>query len=424
MFSTRESIIHLINLYIVPVVCSIGVLFELASFITFYKITKFNKSRIYKYLFSYSLSDTIVLFISIIYGILNCGEYCNSWKYMDSYTLKQFDLYFKIYITNILYSFNVLIELEIALSRLKTSRKHHTSSSNKKYYKKSNKKKSFKRFLYFSSAYSKIMLLLVLSVLINIPYLSIYEIIKVEDYYGQNNSSFSNKLNSTIDLVRMNITGENDDANTHYVVHPNLKSVTRFTWLVPLAIVYFLKDFLLLIFIITLNILVTVSVKRKYKEMSRSLRENNDLKKSYQSCSLEVYELKPKPYELDLESQLIHTSDEPNPIVNSHDRNLGSRLRYYNNKERRVALMITCLSIVFLIGHLPETFYKLTKKLNIILNNSYMYLDYFLLIANFISFFSSFLNFFIYYNFSHMFKSQFRKLFTFKFKSIKEPANL
>ena len=113
-----------LNYNIVPWVCFIGVLIELISLSTFYKINshgqyKRKPIKIYKYLFLYSISNTIILFINIIFGIFNCRPYCRLFidDYFSTYFIKQFERFAKIFICNSLNTFSILLEFKIAQDR-------------------------------------------------------------------------------------------------------------------------------------------------------------------------------------------------------------------------------------------------------------------------------------------------------------------
>ncbi len=122
--------INWLNLYVLPTVCLVGILIELISATTFYKINSTRQRRhkpikIYEYLFLYSVSEVCILVINIVYGLLNCGVYCGidntaaadaDYAYSEWFK-KQFERFAKIYVCNTLYTFNVLTEFKIALDR-------------------------------------------------------------------------------------------------------------------------------------------------------------------------------------------------------------------------------------------------------------------------------------------------------------------
>lgn len=112
-----------LNLYVLPIVCLIGITFELISAITFYRINSNSAQRrrkpikIYDYLFFYSISNIIILSINILYGVFNCGPYCNIHSYLNPIWVKQFERFAKIFLCNTLNTFNILVEFRIALDR-------------------------------------------------------------------------------------------------------------------------------------------------------------------------------------------------------------------------------------------------------------------------------------------------------------------
>ena len=115
-----------LNFYILPIVCLIGLVIELLSSITFYKINsqsllvhRRKPIKIYEYLFFYSISNFLVLCINILFGLFNCGPYCRVDDYLSPYFIKQFERFAKIYLCNTLNTFNILIEFRIALDRYK-----------------------------------------------------------------------------------------------------------------------------------------------------------------------------------------------------------------------------------------------------------------------------------------------------------------
>ena len=116
------SQIDMLNFYILPLVCFIGLFIELISALTFYKINSRLRIhdkhiKIYHYLFLYSISNIVVLLINLLYGVLNCGAYCLIETYVNIYYIKQFERFGKIFICNTFNTFNIFIEFRIALDR-------------------------------------------------------------------------------------------------------------------------------------------------------------------------------------------------------------------------------------------------------------------------------------------------------------------
>lgn len=146
----RTNRVNWLNFYILPSVCTLGFLIELAAASTFYQINNNNQNqrrrrhssglmgkflnlrsnhnrpvinknkrriKIYEYLFLYSLSEMLILVINIVFGVFNCGPYCNVHAYVSRHVIEQFERYAKVFACNTLYTFNVLIEFKIACDR-------------------------------------------------------------------------------------------------------------------------------------------------------------------------------------------------------------------------------------------------------------------------------------------------------------------
>ncbi len=109
--------------YILPFVSLTGLILEMISLIVFIKIINSNSSSvkltsIYKYLFAYSLSDSISLIILSFIGISKCGSHCDG---LDTSQLaKKYQLYFYLFLNNLFGTFSELIEFKIAFDRYLT----------------------------------------------------------------------------------------------------------------------------------------------------------------------------------------------------------------------------------------------------------------------------------------------------------------
>lgn len=158
-------------------------------------------------------------------------------------------------------------------------------------------------------------------------------------------------------------------------------------WLKLLAVAYFLKDFLGLVFVCGFNFMVLLAL--------RAVRVNSST-----SASSAAH------------SPVSSTAEVNGNESRATTRSLGFG-RLYERKENRVAQMVVFLSVLFLIGHLPETFYRIKRKLNILFFTSHQinYLSYYLVVANCVSFVSAYANLFIYLYFSRTFKEQFKESF-------------
>lgn len=345
------------NCHILPVICFLGLIFEFLSLSTFYKINRNKQTRpysIYLYLFIYSISDTIILTIFIFYGLLNCSEYCLISSNIDKQIIQKYEKILKIYICNSLYTFNVLIEAKIAFSRYKkmSQLKNFTYKSRIKLW--SNSRLKLSRSLEFF-----ILCLVILSFTINIPYLFIYKIEKNYHYKSKylNESSLDEYLRVQPDMLKINNNS-------------NLK---------PIAYLYFVKDFLFLTIVCILNIMVTMSFRRN-------------------KFQIEITQLGQKKC-----SSSQRTANDANK--------LKSKINQLTQKEKKMSTMIMMLCLSFFIGHLPETIYKLKKKLSYT-ETTKMDLDFYLFLSNIISSLTSYFYFFIYLYFSPTFRRQFKKMFT------------
>lgn len=354
-----------LNYHILPLTCFLGLIFEFFSLSTFYKINKSKQSHnytIYYYLFIYSISDTIILTIFIIYGILNCGIYCPISTMVDKNFIQQYEKILKIYICNTLYTFNVLIESKIAWSRYK-------KMSQFKNFTYKFRKRSLTNSRLLSSRDIFVLCLVILSFIINIPYLYLYKIEKISHNESENsNSSLHESL----------------------IVQPDMLKINNNCHLKPIAYLYFVKDFVLLTVVCILNIMVTISFrKNKFQTRFSNIGSN---------------------------SQHLAAQET------THDSNkLKSKINQITCREKRISTMIMILCISFFIGHLPETVYKLKKKLSytkIIRSN----LNFYLFLSNLISCMTSYLNFFIYLYYSPTFRRQFKKNF-YDFLNLKPRNN-
>ncbi|RNA33238.1 hypothetical protein BpHYR1_014241 [Brachionus plicatilis] len=343
-----------LNYHILPLTCSVGLIFEFFSLTTFYKINKSKCSRnytIYYYLFIYSISDTIILSIFILYGILKCGKYCLIGSLVDDYLIQQYEKIFKIYLCNSFYTFNVLIESKIAYSRYRTMSQFKNFTNKSRMQSMANS-----RLKMLSSHEFFILFLLISSFSINIPYLYLYKIEKSSPAEDQH-------LNSSLLLEAL-------------LVQPDMLRINNNSHLKPIAYLYFVKDFVLLTIVCILNIMVTMSFRRN----------------KFQTGFIKF-------------SQKNHSIDQRF----THDSNkLKSKINQLTSKEKKISTMIMILCISFFVGHLPETFYKLKKKLSYT-KKTRMNLDFYLFVSNIISCMTSYLNFLIYLYFSPTFRRQFKK---------------
>lgn len=202
------------------------------------------------------------------------------------------------------------------------------------------------------------LLIFIFSLIINIPYLIIF---KVDDQVIENRTRLlePDLLKSTINPLK------------------------------PIAIVYFLKDFFLLTGVCILNIIVVISLKKNLK----SKKEKSESTSRTQTT-------------------VNIAPDSPNLIVSTPLVTVNKQFkRSFEKKEKNISYMILFLCLVFLVAHLPETVYRLKRKLRILFFTRVNYLDYYLVISNMISFVTSYFKILIYLYFSRTYYLQFKATF-------------
>jgi hypothetical protein len=254
----------------------------------------------------------------------------------------------------------------------------------------------------FSSVNMVGVILLVVSVIINTPYLFIF---RVDDAFitkSTNNSSVT--ATTTLSLL----------------LKPNMLIINEFGHLKSLAVVYFLKDFVFLVFVCVFNLLVTLSLRNNLKTHNNN-NNKTDLVVAENLINTPTT-TPPQVARNQLPNGSISNTNCSNQdltaTVNRISKNFNAQ---YRQKEKKVSYMILFLCILFLIGHLPETLYRLKRKLNILFITNFNYLDHYLIISNMISFVSSYLNLFIYLGFSKMFSEQFKETFVRPFYFRRRP---
>jgi hypothetical protein len=385
----HPQLVDWLNSYFVPVTNLIAAVFEFFSFVVFLRIIKDYRNIIYLCLLVYSISDLFILLISILNGLFRCENCCQ--KDSSFYEInKFFKIYMKIFMNNSLYSFNVLIEIMIALSRYfimsnqKPPKVAITVASTQ------SSKVGFTwlfsvRFLF---SYLLILFLFVLSICLNIPYLSIYKLIDSDSLLRKNHSNNA-LIEHQLSCVQLEL---------------NLES--KYKYFRPFVIAYFTKDFILLICVCIFNFLIMIAFKEKKASWSNTslnmrnrLNGANGTDKSTAIIQQEgqLFEVETTPHL----SELVQLSQLTKIKTNQKNKLLES-------KERSVSLMITSLCLIFLLAHLPETFLKLIRKLNI---SSLKYMVVYLeLLSNFVLSAASFFNFFVYYFFSRLFRQEFMNI--------------
>ena len=184
------------------------------------------------------------------------------------------------------------------------------------------------------SVYAASLIFLLISLLINIPYIFIF---KIES---------SAQVNSNETMV---------------ILKPDIEVISNPIWLNSIAIVYFLKDSFSIFLICSFNLKISMGLRK------RSYKAEN------QNCN-----------------------------------SLSSKSR---RKERKVSYMILLLCIFLFASNIPEPFYRIKRKLNLLFFTKFNYLGYYLAISNIISFLCSYFKLFIYLIFSKTFLRQFKMSF-------------
>ncbi|CAF0913954.1 unnamed protein product [Brachionus calyciflorus] len=113
------EIIDLANIYVLPIVCLIGIILNFLSTFVLFKLRA--KSELYKFMLSISISDFLFLLLSIFLVIIRCGRFC---QYGYTYISKFYELYFYLYLGNIFLMFVLLVNLLICYNRITSFSKH------------------------------------------------------------------------------------------------------------------------------------------------------------------------------------------------------------------------------------------------------------------------------------------------------------
>jgi hypothetical protein len=449
--------------YVLPFVSLTGFLLEMISVIVFLKIINLNSSirmtNIYKYLLIYSISDSCSLVVLSFIGFLKCGHYCSHLDKVSSMS-KQYELYFYLFINNIFSTFSELIEFKIAFDRYMTifKRKRPPPTSNSggsegigsgfvsdKYNSK------------ITRIYFVVISFFLLSILSNIPYLYMYNIVSYKE----------DELNSD-NLVYYKLELTNQISSNNQIAHNSYRTFLLF------------KDIFLLIVIVTINLLMAFTFKRRFEQLrqfNKSISSNknemttistllttlhsmnnissqhqtnqiNNLQNSSQNSSTEKLNNKQdmitnesnnnklsgyfgvklfKKYTSSQRSQNPPHSSISSSISPHHvSKRIMKKYRYElngpstcsttkilnnYNVEKRVTFMIIFLCMIYLLGHIPETVYKFKTYLSMSGWIHFNYLPEFHLFVDIMAISTRGLNFFIYLKFNFLFKSTFKNLF-------------
>lgn len=234
--------------------------------------------------------------------------------------------------------------------------------------------------------YQVCLLLLVIGLAINTPYIFLFKI---------DTSSIANGKNMTRAI---------ETATNTNILAPDLKAISEHPyWFKLLAVVYFLKDTCFLTLICALNAMISISLRNGTKPSSNQSTVTNKLMPNNNATDANNNRY------LTVSSKMGTTADLSYETESQIDSKLSQNFKlFYRRKERKVSHMILFLSILLLVGNLPETFYRIKRKLSILFFTSFDYLGYYLIISNIISFVSSYFKLFIYLHFSKTFLKQFK----------------
>ena len=101
------------NVYVVPFICSIGLIINLISIYVLLKTGL--KEQIFKYMLVSSLMDFWFLILHLFKLIVLCGTLC---PYGNEPYVKAFELYFQLFIGNLLTTLSCLLDITVSLDRM------------------------------------------------------------------------------------------------------------------------------------------------------------------------------------------------------------------------------------------------------------------------------------------------------------------
>ncbi|RNA36356.1 hypothetical protein BpHYR1_007041 [Brachionus plicatilis] len=110
-----EETIDLVNIYVLPSVCLLGIILNFLSIIILVRLR--FKTELYKFMLSISVSDFLFLLMSIFLVVFRCGRFC---PYGYTYISKLYELYFYLYLGNVLLMFVLLVNLLICYNRIRS----------------------------------------------------------------------------------------------------------------------------------------------------------------------------------------------------------------------------------------------------------------------------------------------------------------
>jgi hypothetical protein len=116
--ATQSSIELTINLFILPLVSSIGFMLNLLCVVVYYKLKKCSANSsgdlLYNYLFVNSISNSIAMFLDTLGPIALCASHC---QISQTYLAQIYYLYGFIYLADVFETYSSLIDLIISIDR-------------------------------------------------------------------------------------------------------------------------------------------------------------------------------------------------------------------------------------------------------------------------------------------------------------------
>jgi hypothetical protein len=387
-----------------------------------------NKLRIYKYLLIYSLSDAVTLLLLSFVGLTRCGFYCD---HLDrTIYAKAYELYIYLYAGNTFATFSLFIELIISVDRFvsivvkkdivsKTKSELLSGGSGSGGGDSANRKGVVARKL-SASPYAIMLVALLLSAALSLPYLFMYKINVYVRTLDQHNRLLlaksaiavsSNRTLSVYEAIGMRSSFLNESHYYKYKIElPEFYSKNIYGNLM-FTLIHFAKDAFFLVFIFTLNVLLALRLRHLYLDAPKA-HEAARHQQNSMTVSVDSNGESGSP-----RTDLVRGGAPAYEKLKKFHLQPNGRIKSINvyDIERRVTHMILFLCFIFLVGHIPEMFYKLKSGISSFVNINY--LPMFLLASNFMAYSTRGLNFFVYYFFNIIFKETFKDLFFSRFVS-------
>lgn len=173
----ENSIQLIINVFILPLVSTIGFLLNLLCVIVYFRLKE--NELLYKYLFVNSISNSIAMLIDALAPIALCGTHC---QISQTYVAQLFYLYGFIYFADVFETFSALIDLIITIDR---------------YFQVENKLKSFRKIRY----QIVLIVLFLICLLFYLPFILKKKIIKKTEFVYSRNEYEKSENTSFYSLV-------------------------------------------------------------------------------------------------------------------------------------------------------------------------------------------------------------------------------